>query len=80
VIGPTPNKECTLEPGGVEVGGAAEGADGSPDAEPLGEVHEEVRRPGVDQLVALRGHHLPVLPLVGIAHSPELLLMTRVRF
>ena len=67
------NEERTLEALLVEMGHAAERADGGADPLSFREVDEEVGRPAIDLLVGLSGDHLPVGLFLGssTAHGDD---------
>ena len=69
VVRSSPDEERPLECSCVEAGGPAEGADRRADADPLGEVDDQIRRPGVDLGVLLCLEHLAVGPFLDFAHG-----------
>ena len=66
--GAATEQERPLEAALVQAGHLAERGDGRPDPHALGEVHEEIRRPGVHLPGILVLHHLPIAALVDVAH------------
>lgn len=72
MVGSPTDQEGSLEALLVQSGGAAEGGDRGPDAHSLREVDEQVGRPRVDLPVVLRGDHVAVVALIGLAHGPIL--------
>src|SRR5687767_15677306 len=68
MVGAAPGEKGTLEPAGIEPGRFAEGLDRGGHAHPLGEVDEQIGRPGVDLVVTLGRHHLAVGLLFDLAH------------
>ena len=78
-IRPAPDQEGALEAGLVEPGSTAEGRDRGADAQPLREIDEQVRGPGVDLLIRLGSDHRAIVPFLDVAH-PRLLQLSSGRF